>query len=174
MARFLLHESPKSSRKGSTVFLALSFSAGLTGGILTFIAAGQSIFPLMRSTLSGSVSIVSLLCVTALPFLFSAVAVFLSGPQLLFPIAFGKAFFFSFFSLGTMAAFGSAGWMIRCLLMFSDLMGLPLLYYYWQRHIPGGHAFSSMEAFAFFSLFFLIGSIDFCLISPFLAGLIHF
>lgn len=174
MARFLLHESPDSWRKGRTVFLALSFLAGLVSGILVFFVAGESILSLMRSALYCPVSIVGLLCVTALPFLFSAIAVFLSEPWLMGPISFGKAFFFSLLSLGTMAGFGSAGWLVRWLLMFSDLMGLPLLYLYWQRHVSGMQAFSLMEAFVFASLFVLIGSIDYCLFSPLLAGLIHF
>ena len=95
MARFLLHESPEFWRKGTTVFLALSFLIGLVSGILIFFAAGESFLSLMRSAFYSPVSIVGLLCVTALPFLFSAIAVFLSQPWLMFPICFGKASFFS-------------------------------------------------------------------------------
>lgn len=174
MARIFHHGLPDFWRKGSTTFLALSFLLGLVFGVAVFSAAGDSFLSLMRGILSGSVSIVGLLCVTFLPFLFSAFAVSISEPWLLLPVSFGKAFLFSLVSLGLLQGFGSAGWLVRWLLMFSDLVSLPLLYGFWQRHISGERRYCFAECFALLSFFFLIGSVDYCCISPFLADLIHF
>lgn len=174
MARFFHHDLPEWWRKMSTVFLAFSWLAGLVSGIFAFSAAGDTFLPLMRSCLYGSVSIISLLCVTILPFLFSTLAVYVSEPWLLLAVSFGKAFLFSLIAVGISVSFGSAGWLMRLLLMFSDFCVLPLLYWFWLRHISGQRVFNGFEIAAVLSLFVLIGSVDYCVISPFLASLISF
>ena len=174
MAQYLLCDCSGFSRKGSTAFLALFYFLGLFFGAVFYISSGHIIPSLMRSVPYGTVSIVDLLCVTALPFLLSAFAVFISEPKLIFLICFGKSFLFSVISLGFFETFGSAGWLIRWLSMFSDIVGMPLLCLYWLRILSSGCRSSFCETFAFGSLIFLIGSIDFCLITPFLMGLIHF
>lgn len=171
MARFLLHDLPAWWRKGSTAFLAFSFFGGLISGAAAFLFSGDSLLPMMRSSLYCSVSIVSMLLILTLPFLLSALAVSFSEPRLLLLVSYGKAFLFSFVLLGISRAFGSAGWLIRWLLAFGDCATLPLLYLYWQRHISGEVKFSNAECLVFLSLYFLAGSIDYCLIAPFLAGL---
>lgn len=173
MVRSSRNGSPLWWRKGSTFFLALSWCLGLISGIVLFLFAGTQILPWMRSTAYGAVSIVGLLCVTLLPFLFSAFAVFISEPWLLLPISYGKAVLFSLISLGILQSFGSAGWLVRLLLMFSDSVSVPLLYCFWHRHISGRRKLAFSEAWNAVSLCILIGSIDYCLVSPFLAQMIH-
>ena len=173
MAQLLHRDFPNWWRKGSTVFLALSFSLGFTFGLFLFLISGDSLFSLMRRTLYGSVSIVSLSLALLLPFLFSAFAVFISKPGMLLLISFCKAFLFSLISLGVLASLGSSGWLIRYLLIFGDIVTLPILYLFWQRHISGERTLCSTEVFSIVSLIFLIGSIDFCIVSPFLTGLIN-
>lgn len=174
MARFLHHDSFLPSRRIFCHFLALCWTAGLGCGVASWFLADDSISSLMRSSLDGSVSIVSLLCVTGLPFLLSAFAVFLSGNRLLWGIAFGKGFLFSFVSMGTLASFGCAGWLLQLLLCFSDLVSLPILYWFWIRssRIRGeGMGCCTLLTAA---LLFLIGSMDYCLVVPYLADLINF
>lgn len=173
MARFLYHGQPLFWRKGSLYFLAFSWFSGLVCGIATFSSAAAFLIPQMRGSLYGSASIVSLLCVTCLPFLFSAFAVYLSKPQFLLLICFCKAFCFGFVHLGVQLAFGSAGWLLRWLLCFSDSVTAPLLYLYWLRHLDGFRDFSGLEAAFFLSLAVLCASFDFVKISPFLADLIY-
>ena len=174
MAQFLHRDSLQILRKGSTFFLAFFWLSGLICGILVFLSAGNSLIPLMRSALSAPVSIVGLLCVSMLPFLLSVFAVFVSNPRLILLVSFGKAFFFSLVSLGVIQAFGSAGWFVRWLLLFSDSVSLPLLYWYWCRYISGSREFCGWETCGVLSLGLLIGSVDYCLVSPFLALLINF
>lgn len=173
MARFLHYHLPDLWRKGAWFFLAFSWLSGLICGICAFSCAGNSAFSVMRGAFSGSVSIVGLLGVTVLPFLFSAFAVFISKPGLLLVASFGKAFLASYVSLAVMLAFGSAGWLIRWLLCFSSCAAAPLLYWYWLRYISGERKFSGFEVFLLISLLIFIGSLDYCVILPFLAGLIN-
>lgn len=119
------------------------------------------------------VSIVSLLGVTMFPFLLSAFAVYISEPWLLLIVSFGDAFVLSFVSLGVMRCGGSAGWLVRWLLVFSASLASPLMYLYWLRHLTGRRRFDGLEAACVLCLCALIGSVDFRLVSPLLARLIH-
>ena len=174
MARFLHHDLSWSDRRIHGCILAVFWSLGILCGIWTQFYADFYSASLMRSTLSGSVSIVSLLCVTVLPFLISAFAVFLSCHWMLHPIAFCRGFLLSFVSLGITASFGSAGWLFRLLLCFSEFVSTPFLYWFWLRCFrgPGDSFVLTCALMASFCL--LTGSIDYCLITPFLGDLIIF
>lgn len=173
VARFFCPGPPHWWRRGCRFFLASSWLLGLICGILVYLSAGGILVSLMRSTLYVPVSIVGLLCAAVLPFLFSALAVFLSRPGLLLPICFGKAFLLAFVSLGVIRAFGSAGWLLRWLLLFGDCVSAPMLYWFWLRYIPGDRLLSGWEAASLFSLGLLIGSVNYSVISPFLVRLIE-
>ena len=160
-------------RRGSTLVLALFWISGILSGVAAFCFAGNPLLPMMRGILDGSVSIVGLLCVTVFPFLVSAFAVYICAPWLLFAVSFLKGFLFGFLSAAILVAFGSAGWLIRWFLMFSELVSLPLLYWFWVRNISGERGFSGAEVLVILSLLILIGSVDYCCISPFLAMLIN-
>ena len=85
----------------------------------------------------------------------------------------GDAFVLSFVSLGVMRCGGSAGWLVRWLLVFSASLASPLMYLYWLRHLTGRRRFDGLEAACVLCLCALIGSVDFRLVSPLLARLIH-
>lgn len=172
MARFLHHDFSCARRKHCGWFLASLWILGLSSGIWAYASAGDSVTSLMRGTVSGAVSIVSLLCVTGLPFLLSAFAVFISCPWLIFPLAFLKGVLFSFTAMGIIVTFGSAGWLIRQLLCFADVAAMPLLYWFWLLCFRTGEWFGGMQLMLTAALLFLLGSIDYCLISPYLANLI--
>lgn len=171
MARFLHQTDLDPSRKFYRHLLALCWTAGLGCGVFLWFLADDSVASLMRSSLSGSVSIVGLLSVTFLPFLLSAIAVYFSGPWFLLLICLGKGIVFSFVSMASVASFGGSGWLIRLLLCFSDCLSMPLLYWFWLRCIHSSVRGSVVRFFAAGALYFLIGSIDYCYIVPFLADL---
>ena len=172
MARLFKVDFPLWWRKGSTHFLALCWTAGLLTGMAAFFFADDILLLWMRGVPEGTVSIVGLLAVSVFPFLLSAFAVFIGWPRLLLLIAFWKAAVFTYVSCGLLTGFDSVGWLLRWFLMFSSLSSLPVLYWFWRRYIPGERAVSFAEVFLLLSLFVLLGSIDFCWISPFLANLI--
>lgn len=174
MARFFHHILPDVWRKNCKLYLAFSWLCGLGFGVLVFSYAGNSHIPLMRMAATSHMSIVSLLSVLILPFLLSAFAVFCFRPQLLLAVSFGKAFSFAFVSISAIAAFGSAGWLVRLLLMFSEMLSLPLLFWFWLRYISGDFRPAPAAIFLTAALVFLIGSVDHCYISPMLARLIEF
>ena len=174
MARFFISGLPYKLRKGYRFVLAFFWIVGLLCGITVYISAEDSLFPVMRSISFHAVSIVSLLCVNLFPFLLSAFAVSSSKTVLMLLICFSKAFLFSFVSLGISQTYGSAGWLIRSMLLFSDCLTTPMLYWFWLRHLPENRPYVGWETFGMSALGILIGSVDYRIISPFLASLIEF
>lgn len=161
-------------RKWPSVVLACFWSGGFVFGILFFFLAGDSFVSLMRRASCCRVSIVSLLMANLLPFLISALAVYIHKPWLLYGCAFFRSCLLGFVSMGTLMAFGSAGWLVRLLLMFSDVSLAILLYLYWLRHISGLRRFSPVDCGGYAAAALLIGSIDHCFVAPLLVQLIDF
>lgn len=172
MDRFLYLNLPKFACRVSPFVLAVSVFLGHFLGVCFSLCASSSFLSMMRMAVSSPVSIVSLLSAILLPFLISAVAVYLDRPVLLLPVAFVKAFCFSWVGLGVLSYFGSAGWLIWFLLMFSDCCSLPVLYWYWRRHIRENSSFDWSVSILVLSILVLIGAFDYCFISPFLANII--
>lgn len=157
-------------RRMDSTQLALCFFAGIACGFVVFLGAGSSLSSLMRSAADGTVSIVSLLCSALFPFLISAFAVFLSRSALL-AVCFGEAFLFAFTSVGVSRAFGTGGWLVCFLVMFSNTMCLPLLYFFWLRLLSG--RISRLGILAVLALALLIVSVDYRIVSPFWVSLIE-
>ena len=124
---------PQDSRKYRNIFLAFIWLIGLYCGITSFNLMQISSFPMMRGVQRYSVSIVSLLSVSLLPFLFSFLFVYIRSFPFLVLLCYIKGFLFSFVSLGIWLAYGGAGWLVRLLVMFSDLCCMVPLWWCWIR-----------------------------------------
>lgn len=131
----------------------------------------ESFLLLMRTVISCRVSIVGLFTVSYLPFLFSAFAVYIRKTMLLLHIIGIKSFIFVFCGLACYAAFPSCGWLVRTLLQFSDFLLLPVLCWFSVRHMSGHGNLKRDFAFCT-ALFVIAGSVDYCVVSPFLVMLI--
>lgn len=163
---------PRTLRKAYPFFLAFFWLCGLCSGIMAFALADISFFPLMRSFSDCAVSIAGLLWAT-LPFLISAAAVFLVAPWLVYPVCFAKAFLLSFLTCGIYSIFGSAGWLICMLILFGDLVTVPLLYGYWLYALSEKGLFRKTSVAFALSALLLVYSLEHRFISPFAAHLIN-
>lgn len=110
-----------------------SICIGLFLGTYCGVIADASIFSLMRHTVFCRMSIVCLIASQLLPFLIAAYAAFISNRILLLSVCAGKMFLFGFVGYLVFAAFGSAGWLIRFLFLFSDVFLVPILCYFCLR-----------------------------------------
>lgn len=173
MPRNFYSSLPQSSRKRSRLILAFCWFSGLCCGMAVYDAADASVLPLMRSFLWEEVSIVTLLWVNLLPFLFSAIAVFLSAPALVLPVCFCRAVLLGFVSLGILQSFGAAGWFLLWLLMFSRCACVPVLYLYWLCCLERARPSASLTAL-FGAVCTALCCVEYCIISPFAACLIDF
>ena len=170
MPRLFDHDFSPYSRKVRSILLAFTFLCGMILGCVIYQSAELESVRLMRSAVHGPVSIVGLLIVVLLPFLFSAVAVYISKPCLLLGVAFCKGLFFSLVSMGVMGAYGSAGWLMRFLLMFTDIVSMPVLVFFWLHSGVSGRI-SLREILVILAICVCICGIDARIISPVLMGL---
>lgn len=158
--------------KARRFLLAVFWLLGLLSGTAIPFLAGNFFASQMRDTCFGVVSIMGLLYVVLLPFLLSALAVFLSQIWALYILAFGKALLVGTVGLYIQISF-SGGWLLRWLLCFGSLALLPALYWYWLSHVGTRRKFSFVQWALTVSVATLLGSIDYFIIVPFLARLIH-
>ena len=158
-------------RNSSLLLLLLIWFLGLLLGSFLTAALGESFFLLMRTAASSRVSIVGLIASSYLPFLFSAFAVYIGKPKLLYLCCFVKALLFASCAYASLTAFQSAGWLVRCLLQFSDILLVPALCWFSIQQVSGEG--SLRRDFSFCTVLFLLaGSLDYCVVSPFLVMLI--
>lgn len=174
MARFLHPEYYPSFRKYGYLFLALSGIAGFAAGLFLFSSGSFPDSSLMYAVLDCRVSIVDLLIPFLLPFSVSACAVYMNYPQVLPGICFVKSALHGFVSCLINGSFGTAGWIIRLLTMFSGILHLILLYWYWCRHILGDRSFSVSETVSFLCMAVLSSGVDHFFVIPVLGDIFSF
>ena len=165
---FTAHHSSQLRKRHA---LGLFWIAGLLAGGFFFLFGAERLVPLMLVFLRGNVSIVLFFCLIFLPPFLSILAASTRMRGLLYIIAFGRAFLYSFASVALLISFGSAGWLVRFLLCFSGFFSSPFLYWLWLCCLRAGSGPSSLEVFFFVSVLLLIGCIDYRLIMPFWADL---
>lgn len=162
------------SRKSNTIFLAFIWVCGLFFGVNLSDSAGSDFVSLMRGASRCSVSIVCLLSVSLLPFFFSAFAVYIRSFRFLAALCFIKGCLFAFISAGIFLAFKDAGWLLRLLMMFSDLFCLVPLWWCWISLITGGPQGRFGPVWKGSLVALGIVCLDFCFVSPFLAKLVEY
>lgn len=171
MVQFSCSHLPGFWRKGAALILASFFFLGHLLGVWFSGSASDTLCVTMRAAVGSRMSILGLMSAMILPFLFSAFAVYLKQPMLVIPVAFLKAFFFSYVGYGIFTACGSAGWLVTWLAMFGSLCSLPVLYCYWQLHL-NGKPFDLRLFFLGLGCLLIIGCIDYFVISPFLLNIL--
>ncbi len=154
--------------------LSAAWVMGLVFGVFTSGFASASFLSLARSAVFSPVSALGLLLCSLLPLLFSAFAVYISNVPLLMMVAFGKAFFHAYLCLAVLYSFGSAGWLVRLLFLFSDSAVLPLLWLYWLRSVHDGRRDFAFRTVPAICAAILIAGFDYRVIAPFLAQILNF
>lgn len=173
MVRHSFFRFPFSKCRAAALALAFFFFLGQSLGILFSGSAGGLFHSSMSAVVSSRVSVFGLLSSVMLPLLISAFAVYIRQPLLLIPTAFWKAFLFSYLGCGLYRAWGNAGWLVSGLVMFGSVCSMPVLCWYWLRHI-GGRPFDPRAFGLSLAGLAIVGILDYCLILPFLAEIITF
>ena len=171
MVRFFPVFNSAKSRKSFAVLLAFAWFAGLLVGAIVALSADPSFFSLMRLMPCRPVSIIGLMLPVFLPFLFTAIAVYLSYDQLLIPAAFFKALLLSMLAVGVWITYGHGGWIIAALLFFSDFLSSGFFLWLWYSVIAGKRAL----LYRFVCTFLVLLSVRFfdrVCITPFLLNLL--
>lgn len=155
----------------STMILAVSWVSGLILGVFTACHASELYLLLMRRAVESPVSIVgSLACVT-LPLLFTAFAVYISKPWLIYLICFAKACAFGCTAFSVFCLYGSAGWLVRFLFQFTDLCLAPVFLWFCFQGLRGAQALRSAIPAGAIACGIVI-CLDFNVVSPFLGKIL--
>lgn len=155
------------------ISLGFSLAVGVLIGLILAKLLGSQYFLLMRTAVCGRVSIVSLFAVNLLPFLISAFAVYFSKPQIVFCVCFIKSILMGAAVLAMLRIFGSAAWLVFLLFQFSSLCLFPVLCWFSIRHWAGNRDTLKKDFTICACTAVLILVFDYCLISPFLAGILE-
>ncbi len=164
---------PNLTRKTKLILLAFFSFCGVLSGVSVAYSADPNFSLMMRRAINGSVSIVSLVSVTLLSLLITAVAIILSKPYLFLPLSFIKCFLYAFVRSCVNISFFGAGWLIGPMFLFSDTVAMILLFWIWIRCIlyPYKSAIKGLSIGAAFSV--AICFIDCFWVSPFLITLMN-
>ena len=158
-----------SRRKCATWILAFSWTLGLAVGLCAMAASflGPAFFQ-AADVLPSFFSIISVLL---LPIVISLLVLFAGQRWLIFPLAFVKALAFSYVGWSVVITFGSAGWLIRLLMMFSDCASIPLLWWFWNKALTS--EFDAMIPASVAAVVTILGIsiVDCGVIAPFLLNL---
>ena len=171
MVRFFHNIFLHQQRRVTAIILAFAFYAGILAGAFFALLTDTSYFLMMRTAANYRVSIAVLLPSAVLPLLFSAFAVYISQSWLLIPIAFLKAFLFGFLSFGLITLNSDSGWLLRFMVMFTDCLATPVLFWFWIRCCDAKQFFTATLCAAFL-LITGISLLDYQYISPFLVNLL--
>lgn len=168
MGRFLNFKLPRRSRKKTWLVLALIWCLGLVPGLAVGIKAGEPFWCVLREAPYGVASVMGLIGAMMFPMVLSALVLWLEQTWCLYLLAFAKAFLLACTGAGIVMAYGSAGWLVRMLLMFSDCCAAPLLLLFWASQLMGDHH----RWIGTIPATLLVGCFDYYMVSPFLAALL--
>ena len=119
--------------RGRRFVLSVWIAFGCITGAVFALNISNSFLLLMRSELFCGMSIFWLILASFLPFLISAFAVYFMKCWIFYPIGFSRGFWLCFLAVAVIRIFGSAGWIVNCLFLFSGILTLPLLCWFWIR-----------------------------------------
>ena len=145
---------------------------GLIAGV--FFISRFPISSLMHSLEYQKMSIVVGFFISAFPFVVFYIVFRFSAFFLVAPLAFIRAFVFMYCFAGVSIAYADAGWLVRCLLLFSDCFSVPLLIWYVSGVLLVKRTTQNKIVCYCLFLVLAIRCIDCYVISPFASELLSF
>lgn len=115
------------------IFTGAFWIAGLVSGGVVAYHAEPSVIAIVRTSVTYVASLPGLLLMLFLPAVLSVIVAKNFSAYWVMPLVFVKAMCFGFACCICCDAFGSAGWLIRCLLLFSDTVSAFALVCLWLR-----------------------------------------
>lgn len=152
--------------------LAICWFLGLLSGAIYGCHTDPAYLHMMRAAAFDRVSIVGLFLLLYFPLFLSAFAAYINKPHWIVVICFVKTFLFASCSFALYDVFHSATWLVRIMLQFSEVISLPFYYLYCLRNISTMRSHIQKDTLLFGAVNFLIGILDYCVISPFLVDII--
>ena len=152
-------------------FLAISVLISSGFGVIFAATADQSFLHLMRLAASHPVSIIGSFLAVVVPYVISVLVITNSKPWLIYLTIAVRIFLFSSAYWAIASSFGTASALVSFLLLFPDIFLIPVLLWLAISSLSG----NSSRILVLLSLVYigLIGMINYCAVSPFLAKIIN-
>lgn len=161
-------------RKTMTYRLYLIILFWFFGLLSALLVLKLTPYSLMYPLFIERVSIVGMIVSLTFPFIFSYILLNRGYFYLVLPIILLKAFGYMFCFCCYSKIFGTSGWLVRSLLLFSDSIAVFLLLYYCYRYATGNRK-GSFQYFRFSILALILsGCLDYYIVSPFIMMLINY
>ena len=171
-AQYFTWVSSRLQRKGPGVFLAFCWILGLVCGWELFRISGFSGRFAAADSWVSSPAGADLLIRVLIPFLICAVGILLDQRWIIYGCAFGKAVAMCFASLWVLSCFGSGGWLVRFLLLFTDTLMCGIWYGFWMDALSGNKL--DIPRFLLFCAGgCFIAGVDFRMISPLVTRILN-
>jgi len=158
-------------RHFDVTFFVISWMCGLLTGAFAAGFTDPIFLSGVHRAVERSVSIPGSFIAAVLPFFVVSYAVLISKPKWILPIAFVKAFGFSFVGFLIHMAFGSAGWLVRGFLQFSGICAAPVFCWFGIRQISGKQRLVRRDLRFVCIIMAAIAAVDYFLVSPYLLHL---
>lgn len=170
MASFSTLPQMKSRLPSGVFCLLFCWIIGFFAGVFVSFIFVPSFSSLMHGLVLEPVSIVGNMICIFLPLALSVISIISCKPEIILLVCFVKAVSFGFCGMLVSSVFGSASWMIRLLLLFSDTVFITVLFWLWLRHfdrqIP-----CDFDCYVCLMVGILIAGIDYFVVGPVLQGL---
>lgn len=157
--------------KFRTSILLVLWTLGSALGFFYARASGAHLVPLIKLAVSESASFSGIMVADVLPLMLCALAVFCSELWLIPAVSVIKAFSFSYIACGVSMAYGTASWLVRFLLLFSDTLLIPGFCVFVIRYGVGNRLLLRREWYIWSVLVAVVVCLDYLVISPFSASL---
>ena len=149
------------------IFLMLFWLGGLIFGCWISFHFSETSISLMRSVAGSRTYIYAFFISLGVPILITIIATWMHKEFLIYPVAFLKSCCFAICAVCTFRSFGSAGWLVCRLLLFSDSFGAIALIFLWLI-LPKIDNNSILKvAGSTLAFLIVVVSIDVLFISPF-------
>ena len=157
----------------NTVLGLWLFASWYAGLFLGFIAAdfhGGTVVSFLRQAPLERSSVFAVLCASAFPLLFSACAVTFIHSGICYLIALTYGFCLALLAGALVVCYGSGGFLLTVLLLFSAVFGSCVLLWYLLRRLQSQQGFVTDTVLGLLVIFTL-GMIDYFIVSPFLTDI---
>ena len=151
--------------------LAICVALGALFGVVFAVTAGTSYSLMMRMAFESSMSFVGSVVATFVPYLIAFFILTICKPLLIYGICGISVFFFAAESWLIMHYFGSAGWLAAFMLLFSDILLMPLLIWCAIQRLSG--CWNSKRTRLLLLYLISVGMIHYSIISPIWADAIY-
>jgi hypothetical protein len=157
-------------KKRNFFLISATWLAGIICGCFLAAFTGSTYRSMLESASLHPVTLTGLFAGIVFPTVLIILAANVRLYWLLYLTVLCKVTFVIACSLGLQGVYGSAGWLVRLFVQFSDILTLPV--FCWLSLRSTKKAISKAVCATVAAWYFLVFLADYCVISPFFAGLI--